>query len=52
MPSDTLMKQYSDIRLGFPKAILEANAVYAKATALSASLKKYDLTLTVPAAIK
>jgi hypothetical protein len=52
MPSDTIMKDYADVKIAFPKAVSEANAVYAKAAAVSAALKKYDLTLTVPAAIK
>jgi photosystem II stability/assembly factor-like uncharacterized protein len=52
MPSDTIMKDYADVKIAFPKAVSEANAVYAKAAAVSAALKKYDLTLTVPTAIK
>ena len=52
LPSDTLMKQYNDLKLSFPKAILEANAFLAKGTAISDTLKKYDITLNVPAPIK
>jgi hypothetical protein len=52
MPSDTLMKEYNDVKLGFPKAIAEINAVYTKATAMVATLKKYDLTLNVPVPAK
>jgi hypothetical protein len=51
-PSDTAMRQYADAKLALPKAIAEGNAVIAKATALAATLKKVDVTLTVPAAIK
>jgi len=52
LPSDTLMKQYNDLKLAFPKAIQEANAFLAKGTAISDALKKYDITLNVPAPIK
>jgi photosystem II stability/assembly factor-like uncharacterized protein len=52
MPSDALVRQYTEIKLAFPKATAEASAVYAKAAVLGATLKKYDLTLTVPATIK
>jgi photosystem II stability/assembly factor-like uncharacterized protein len=52
LPSDTLMKQYSDLKLAFPKALLEVNAFLAKGTAMSDTLKKYDITLNVPAPIK
>jgi len=52
LPSDTLMKQYNDLKLSFPKAILEANTFLAKGTAMSDALKRYDITLNVPAPIK
>jgi hypothetical protein len=52
LPSDTLMKQYTELKLSFPKAILEANAFLAKGTTISDTLKKYDITLNVPAPIK
>ena len=52
LPSDTLMKQYADVKLTLPKAIAEGNAVLAKATPLAATLKKADVTLTVPATVK
>jgi len=51
-PSDSTLKQYADVKLALPKAIAEGNAVIAKATALAATLKKADVTLTVPAVIK
>ena len=35
-----------------PKAITDANALFAKAATLSATLAKYNLTLTAPAPIK
>ncbi len=52
LPSDALMKQYNDIKLALPKALIEANAFLAKGTAISDALKKHDITLNVPAPIK
>ena len=52
MPSDTLMKQYTDVKLALPKAIADANAFLLKAMTMSQALKKYDITLTVPAPVK
>ncbi|MBZ5496349.1 MAG: hypothetical protein LAP85_08100 [Acidobacteriia bacterium] len=52
MPSDALLKQYNDLKLAIPKAMLEANAFLAKVPAMSDALKKYDITLTAPAPIK
>jgi len=51
-PSPSLMRQYTDVKLAMPKAITEANAVLAKASTVSAALKRYDITLTVPPAPK
>ena len=52
MPSDALLKQYSDVKLALPKALADANALLLKAMPLSQALKKYDVTLTVPAPVK
>ena len=52
MPSDTYMKQYTDLKVSMPKAIADANAFLLKAMTLSQSLGKYKLTLTVPAPVK
>ncbi len=52
VPSDALVKQYNDVKAALPKAISDANAFLVKAMGLSQALKKYDLTLTVPAPIK
>jgi hypothetical protein len=46
------MKEYADIHAGYPKAVSEINAVYTKATAMVAALKKYDFTLNVPVPAK
>ena len=51
-PSDTTMKAYADVKISLPKAIAEGNAVITKAAALAATLKKADVTLTVPAVVK
>jgi hypothetical protein len=52
MPSDALLKQYNDVKLALPKALADANALLLKAMPLSQALKKYDVTLTVPAPVK
>jgi hypothetical protein len=51
-PSDTVTRQYNDLKVSVPKAILEGNTVLVKAMTLSQALKKADVTLTVPAPIK
>jgi photosystem II stability/assembly factor-like uncharacterized protein len=51
MPSDALMKEYSDIKLAFPKAVADANAFLLRAATMGQTLKKYDIALTVPAPI-
>ena len=51
-PSDTLMKQYNDVKLALPRAVTEANTVLVKAMALSQALKKYDINVNVPAPVK
>ena len=51
-PSDTLMRQYADVKSALGKAIGDANGVIVKAMSLAPTLKKYDLTLTVPAPVK
>jgi photosystem II stability/assembly factor-like uncharacterized protein len=52
MPSDALVKQYTDVRTSLTRAIADANAFLLKAMTMSQTLKKYDITLTVPAPIK
>jgi len=52
MPSGSVMAQYTDVKSALPKAMAEGNAVIAKASSLAATLKKVDVTLTVPAPIK
>ena len=52
MPSPTLMKQYDDVKVAMPKAIADTNAFLLHAMTVSQALKKYDITLNVPAPIK
>jgi photosystem II stability/assembly factor-like uncharacterized protein len=51
-PSDTVVRNYNDLKLSLPKVIAEGNAFLVKAMSLSQALKKSDLTLTVPAPVK
>ena len=51
-PSDTVVRQYTDVKATLPKAILEGNAFLVKAMTLSQALKAHNLTLTVPAPVK
>ena len=52
MPSEAVVKQYTDVKTALPKAITDANAFLLKAMTMSQTLKKYDITLTVPAPVK
>jgi hypothetical protein len=47
-PSESLMKEYSAVKLGLPKAITEANGWLVRAMTMSQTLRKYDITLNVP----
>ena len=51
-PSPASVKQSSEARAALTKAIADANTFLAKARSMSESLKKYDITLTVPPAAK
>ncbi|MDQ3070275.1 MAG: hypothetical protein M3R55_11180 [Acidobacteriota bacterium] len=48
MPTEATMKGYADLKTAGPQAIAEANAVIAKAQALSTVLAKYNIKLDVP----
>jgi hypothetical protein len=52
MPSAAVVKQYDDVKVALPKAVADANALLLRAMTMSQTLKKYDITLTVPAPIK
>jgi hypothetical protein len=47
-PTSMTMKAYSDSKTDAPKALSDANALFAKAAALSTSLAKYNLKLEAP----
>ena len=45
-------KAYTEAKAQVPKAIVDANALFARAAALSTALAPYKLTLTAPAPVK
>jgi hypothetical protein len=49
-PGVGALKQVSEAKAALTKAIAEANALMPKVVAVAAALKKYEITLTVPAA--
>jgi hypothetical protein len=51
-PTSMTTKAYDDAKALAPKAMAEANAVIAKAAALSTTLAKYKVTLAAPAPVK
>jgi hypothetical protein len=51
-PSDATVRQSAAEKLALQKAVADANTFLAKATAMSESLKPYDIVLTVPTPIK
>ncbi|HEY7288688.1 MAG TPA: hypothetical protein VH583_02540 [Vicinamibacterales bacterium] len=46
------VRAYTEVKAQTPKSIADLNAILPKATTLSESLAKYDLTLEVPKAVK
>jgi hypothetical protein len=50
MPSDVLMRQYTELRDALPKANRDADNFFRKLAAASDALKGYEIVLTVPAA--
>ena len=47
-PSESLQRQYADLRLSVPRLMTEANAFMSAARSVSTELAKYSLTLTMP----
>jgi hypothetical protein len=45
-------RAYTESKAQVPKAIIDANALFARAAALSTTLAQYKLTLSAPAAVK
>ena len=46
------LRAYTEVKSQAPRAVADLNAAIAKATTLSATLARYNLTLTVPQPIK
>jgi hypothetical protein len=46
------LRAYTEVKSQAPKAIADLNAAITRATTLSATLAKYNLTLTVPQPVK
>ena len=51
-PTEATMRAYTDAKAQLPKAIADANALFARAATLSSALAKYNLTLTAPTPVK
>jgi photosystem II stability/assembly factor-like uncharacterized protein len=51
-PTEQTMKAYADAKTQVPAAIVEANAIFAKAGGLATSLGKYNVKLDVPSPVK
>src|SRR5262249_21982264 len=47
-PTSITMKAFNDAKTDAPKTLTDANALFAKASAVSASLAKYNLKLDAP----
>ncbi len=48
LPSDAMMKRYTDVKVALPAAIAQANVVVARANAMAPTLKQYGIELNVP----
>lgn len=51
-PTAQTMRAYNDAKVQVPQAVAEANAVFAKAAALSTTLAKFKLELKAPQPVK
>jgi hypothetical protein len=51
-PNEITMRAYTDAKTQLPKAITDANSLFARAATLSSALTKYSLTLTAPTPVK
>jgi photosystem II stability/assembly factor-like uncharacterized protein len=51
-PTEATMKAYAESKTDVPKAIAEANSLFARAATLSSVLTKHSLTLTAPIPVK
>jgi hypothetical protein len=51
-PTAQTLRAYNEAKVEVPKAVADGNALFTKAAAMSATLAKYNLALTAPAAVK
>jgi hypothetical protein len=51
-PTEITMRAYTESKTQLPKAIADANSLFARAATLSSALTKYTLTLTAPTPVK
>jgi photosystem II stability/assembly factor-like uncharacterized protein len=51
-PTEAVMKAYTDSKTEVPKAIADANSLFARAATLGSVLTKHSLTLTAPTPVK
>jgi len=49
LPSDALLKEYTDVKAMLTPAITEANAVVTRARTMSTTLQRHNITMRVPA---
>ena len=48
LPSEAMMKRYTDVKAALPPAISEANRVIARVSAMSPVLKRYGIEMNIP----
>jgi photosystem II stability/assembly factor-like uncharacterized protein len=51
-PTEATMRAYTESKAQLPKAIADANSLFARAATLGSALTKYSLTLTAPIPVK
>jgi hypothetical protein len=51
-PTEQTMRAYNETKTQMPKAVADANAIFAKAATVGSELAKYNLLLTVPPPMK
>ncbi len=51
-PTEATMRAYTESKAQLPKAIADANSLFARAATLGSALTKYSLTLTAPTPVK
>lgn len=51
-PTEATMRAYNESKTQLPKAIADANSLFARAATLSSALTKFNLTLAAPSPVK